>query len=288
MAKTPAISVVIPCYNGGRDLPGALDSVRAQTFSNYEIIVVDDGSTDPETGRILDGLGESIRLIRQPNRGLPAARNAGVAVATGDYILPLDCDDRLAPDFLEKTLLLMRRHPKAGFAFTYLRLSGDKHGILRKNYNFFVQLFLNQLPYCMLIRREVLVTAGAYDESLREGYEDWEFNIRLGRHGYGGVLVPEALFHYRVSESGMLKSLSNKRHAELWGAIQGRHKDLYTPAALYRCWKEWRRAPMPYPAPLLAGFWLLHRCVPASVFNKIFADLLGRGAAARLDAPDGA
>jgi len=92
------VSVIIPCYNQGQYLTESIGSVLASDHQKIEIIVVDDGSTDPETCRILGGLDyPKTRLIRRENGGLAAARNSGIAAAQGRYILPLDADDRIGP-----------------------------------------------------------------------------------------------------------------------------------------------------------------------------------------------
>jgi glycosyltransferase involved in cell wall biosynthesis len=277
----PRVSVVIPCYNGGADLPGAIESVRGQTMADFEILVVDDGSTDPETVRVLADLDSKLRVIRQDNRGLPAARNAGFKAARGAFLLPLDCDDRLEPTFLAETLAALERAPDAGFAFAQMRLTGDLAGTTRKAYDPFVQLFLNQLPYCLLMRRALWAMSGGYDESMRAGYEDWEFNIRLAALGHRGVAIDKPLFVYRTSAAGMLNSLSRRRHAELWRMIQLRHPDRYRWGALWRLWRASRFPPLPYPAPLLVGLWLAHRLLPDPAFNALYARLLAFSASRR-------
>ncbi len=282
------VSVVIPCYNGGALLPRALASVDGQSFRDFEIIVVDDGSDDRETLEVLAGLGSAVRLVRQENRGLAAARNAGMAAARGTYVLPLDCDDELDPSFMEKMVRTLQSRPDAAFAFSHLRLTGDKSGVLRKDYNLFTQRFLNQLPYCFLLRREAWLEAGGYDETMRLGYEDWEFNIRLGGRGCIGVVVPEPLFRYRVSGGGMLQSLSNRLHGQLWRDIRRRNPDLYGARALFAAWRRWRKAPMAYPAWALVGLLMAHGLLPDSIFNRLFTLLLGFSASARTDAAGGA
>lgn len=284
MSAPAKVSVVIPCYNGGAFLPGALASLDGQSFRDFEIIVVDDGSDDRETLGVLAGLGSAARLVRQENRGLAAARNAGMAAARGTYLLPLDCDDELEPSFMEKTVRSLEQRPDAAFAFSHLRLTGEKSGVLRKEYNDFTQRFLNQLPYCLLLRREAWLEAGGYDETMRLGYEDWEFNIRLGGRGCIGVVVPEPLFRYRVSGGGMLQSLSNRLHGQLWRDIRRRNPDLYGLPALFDAWRRWRHAPAAYPAWALAGLLMAHFVLPDWVFNRLFASLLGFSASARADA----
>ncbi len=269
MTADPVISIVIPCYNSGATLPQTLDSLRAQSLPPREIIVVDDGSTDAATVSLLDSLAD-VRLLRQPNRGLPAARNAGFAAASGTFVLPLDAADWLEPDALEKLLAALRRHPEAAFAFSHIRLEGECRGVLEKHYNFFEQLFLNQMPYCILIRRATWAAAGGYDETMRRGYEDWEFNIRLGARGDFGVVVPEPLFHYRVTSGGMLLSKSRNLHGGLWAEVQARNPATYAWPTLWTLWRIWRRRPSTYPLFPFFPWLLLHRTLPDAAFQAIF------------------
>lgn len=273
MTADPSISIVIPCYNSGATLPQTLASLRAQSLPPREVIVVDDGSTDPATVALLDSLAD-VRLVRQPNRGLPAARNAGFAAASGTFVLPLDADDWLEPDTLEKLLAALRRHPEAAFAFSHIRLEGECRGVLEKHYNFFEQLFLNQMPYCILIRRATWAAVGGYDETMRRGYEDWEFNIRLGARGNFGVVVPEPLFHYRVTSGGMLLSKSRHLHGGLWAEVQARNPATYAWPTVWTLWRIWRRRPSTYPLCLFFPWLLLHRMLPDAAFQAIFRVLV--------------
>lgn len=269
----PRVSVVIPCYNTPSFLGQAIDSVRAQTYPDIEIIVVDDGSNDPETIASLDRLGSDVLLIRQENRGLPAARNVGFVAAKGDFILPLDADDWLEPTFVEKLVGLLVQRPELAFTFSYIRMRGEGYGVLHKNYNFFEQLFFNQLPYCLMLRKAAWQEAGGYDESMRKGYEDWEFNIRLGCLGFFGAVVPEPLFNYRIAQSGMLLSTSSKIHGELWEIIRKKHQKLYGIASLFRLWSVWRRQPSTYPLWLYPMWLIVAKLLPRKAFASIFSFL---------------
>ncbi|MBI4969664.1 MAG: glycosyltransferase family 2 protein [Rhodospirillales bacterium] len=277
----PRVSIVIPCFNGGADLAETLASLEAQTYRNFEVLIVDDGSTDPATIAYLDSLPSPYRVLRQANHGLPAARNAGLRAAQGRFLLPLDCDDLLAPEFLRLCLAALESNPDAGFAFTQMRLIGELKGVTRKRYNPFAQLFLNQLPYCLFLRHEAWEQAGGYDETMRQGYEDWEFNIRLAKHGFHGVALDPALFVYRVRAGGMLNSVSRSRHAALWRLIQRKHPDLYRLRALRELRRAWNRTPLPYPAPLLFALLAAHRLLPGSIFNLLYSKLLTFSAARR-------
>ncbi len=277
------ISVILPCFNSHQHLQQTLDSLRAQTFRDFEIILVDDGSNDPDTVSFLDNMGDDIRMIRQMNMGLPAARNTAIRHAQGKYILPLDCDDWLAPEYLQTAYDLIIQQPEKTFVYSHLAVFGDVKGVLIKNYNFFEQLFLNQLPYCLLMPRSAWQELGGYDESMRKGYEDWEFNIRLGRHGYYGVAMPEAMFHYRVSKSGMLKSISRSKHGYLWRSIQKKNPKAYSVLRLLKTWSQWRHKPASYPLGLYFGWIMLHRLLPNALFARLFEKLMPLSHSARVD-----
>lgn len=270
-SRPPLVSVILPCYNAHRFLGQALASVRMQTFRDYETIVIDDGSTEPETRRFLEQLPADVRVVHQENRGLSGARNTGFREARGHFVLPLDCDDWIEPGFLEKLLAALSADDSdSTFVFSHIALEGDKAGILKKQFNLFEQLCANQLPYCLLLSRSLWLRVGGYDEGMRQGAEDWEFNIRLALSGAHAVIVPEALFHYRVSSGGMLLSISRQRHHHLWGTIQRKHADAYRATSLFRLWRTWRRMPSARPlwhyVPLLAA----HRLLPQSLFQWIF------------------
>lgn len=271
----PLVSVILPCYNAHRFLGQALESVRAQTFCDYETIVIDDGSTEPETLQFLEQLPPDVRVVHQENRGLSGARNTGFREARGRYVLPLDCDDWIGPRFLEKLLAaLSAEDPDNTFACCHIALEGDKAGTLPKQFNLFEQLCANQLPYCLLLSRALWLRVGGYDEGMRQGAEDWEFNIRLSLSGAHAVVVPEALFHYRVSSSGMLLSISRQRHHLLWGTIQRKHADAYRPGALFRLWRIWRHRPSTHPLWHYVPLLVAHRLLPQRLFQWLFSQAM--------------
>ncbi len=274
MPGCPKVSVILPCYNAHLYLDCALQSVRAQTFEDLEIVIVDDGSSDPATIEFLEKLPDDIRIVRQKNLGLPGARNSGFLAARGEYVLPLDCDDWIAPTFLEKTLALLEASPDVAFVCTHMTMEGELKGVLKKSYNFLEQLFFNQLPYSLVVPKRLWEEVGGYDLSMRKGYEDWEFNIRLGERGYHGVVLPEPLFHYRILSGGMLKSISNHSHSQLWALIRERHPQLYTYSGLFRTWKAWRGQPATYPAYLLFSWYIVNKILPDRMCNMLLRHLL--------------
>ncbi len=268
----PLISVVVPCFNTHAFLARTIASVAAQTHPNLEVTVVDDGSSDPDTLAAFDALPPGTGLIRQPNGGLPSARNTGIRAARGTFILPLDSDDWLEPDAVEKLLRALTGTPGAVAAFADIDMEHGASGVLSKEFNYFEQLFFNQLPYCMLYRKSDWERIGGYDETMRRGYEDWDFNIRLCREGVA-VRVGEPLFHYRVSDSGMLISQSNRAHVALWQSIQRKNADLYRMANLVRLWRRWRSAPSTYPLVMHLVWYGVTKLLPTSLSNRLFAFL---------------
>lgn len=266
------VTVVIPCFNSGATLPQTVESVKDQTYENIEIIVVDDGSTDILTSDVINCL-DGVRVIRQENAGLPAARNVGFSEAQGEYVFPLDADDWLENDAIATLANALSAQREVSFVFSHIQLEGEAKGILIKSYNFFEQLFLNQIPYAILIRRSTWTDIGGYDESMRKGYEDWEFNIRMGTHGHHGVVVPKPLFHYRVSSHGMLLARSNKLHGELWTDIKRKHKSTYRFNNLIKVWQSWRVKASTYPLYFYFLWSLAHRVLPVKIFTTLFRTL---------------
>ncbi|PWB59710.1 MAG: glycosyltransferase family 2 protein [Bradyrhizobiaceae bacterium] len=269
--NAPAVSVVVPCYNAGRYLDALLASLSAQTFRDFETVIVDDGSTDAVTREKLAAIESGIRVVRQQNRGLSGARNTGFREARGNHVLPLDCDDQLDPAFLAETHAALAAAPSdVGFAFTHMRLVGARTGVRPCRFDRFDQLFINDLPYGMLIRRSAWEAVGGYDEDMREGYEDWEFNIRLAAAGYRGLEVAKPLLVYTVNPGGMLLSISIPRHGTLWRRIRAKHRDLFRPTGLWSLWRA--RGDTGGRVSLAAGaaLLLLAKTLPERWFGRLF------------------
>jgi glycosyltransferase involved in cell wall biosynthesis len=231
--------VVIPCHDQGRYVGEALASVQAQTHPAIEVVVVDDGSTD-ETPEVLRQVRDPrLRVLTQGNRGLPAARNAGIALARGDYFLPLDADDRIEPTMIEACLRVLEARPRLGFAFTHLRLFGEEQGVYKQPpYNFYRQLLSNGVSVCALVRKQAWVEAGGYNEAMILGAADWDFWIACGERGWHGALVPEPLFCYRVRQ-GSMYSRTRQRLEQCRQMIHDQHPELFSKEGLARVQRAW-------------------------------------------------
>lgn len=268
--RIPAVSVVVPCYNGGRFIDRLLASLAAQTYRDFEIIIVDDGSTDQFTTKKFASLPPSVRVLRQENLGLSGARNSGFRAARAGLVLPLDCDDTIEPTFLAETVpLLKAAAPDVGFVFTNVRLVGARTGIGELYFNPFDLLFGNQLVSCTLVRKSAWQAAGAYDETMCDGYEDWEFAIRIVRHGFRGVGVPKPLFNYLISGDGMMMNRSSRMHGALWRQIRIRHTESYRLPALLRLWWKTRQQPGKIRLPFALALLTMANVLPETWFNGI-------------------
>jgi len=221
------VSIVIPAYNPASYLMEAIASASAQTHRKLEIILVNDGSDLPESLAILKQASNLVSTyVEQPNRGLGAARNAGLGAAHGEYVVPLDADDLLDSAYVAECLAALR-DSDAAFAYTDFQVFGTQNYRQRPGeYNLYRLLDRNYLTYAALIRRTAWAEARGYDESMRLGYEDWELWLHLGSLGRFGHYVPEALFRYR-KHGVSLYDTARARHAEIVAHIEGRHPELY-------------------------------------------------------------
>ena len=156
-----SVSIIIPCYNQATYLPQAVDSALAQTYDNVEVIVVNDGSTDGTQG-VATGYGEKVKVVSQENMGLSYARNAGINASSADFILPLDADDWIDPNYLSKTTPLMQ--DRVGIVGTHAACFGIRDYVWNTFAPTLDQIKQdNSIPVCSLIRRDALQEAGWYN-----------------------------------------------------------------------------------------------------------------------------
>jgi glycosyltransferase involved in cell wall biosynthesis/GT2 family glycosyltransferase len=236
------VSIIIPCHNPDTSIFETIASARAQRYSQVEIILTNDGSNTLESKAVLNRAARQVdRYIEQPNRGVSAARNAAIQAASGSFIVPLDCQDILDPDFVAACLRALKDRPKAAFVYTDYRVFGDLHYTERlPDYNFYELLDKNTLPYAGLFRREDWAASGGYDELLF-GHEDWEFWIRLGACGRFGYHLDRVLWAYR-KHGRSLSDLAREHHDELVARIRSKHRELYSWAGYASVKSRWKPA----------------------------------------------
>ncbi|MGY0061591.1 glycosyltransferase family 2 protein [Streptomyces sp. LZ34] len=239
----PLVSVVIPCHDYAHYLPQAVGSVLAQTCPDWELVVVDDGSTDDTAAvarsLIADHPDRRIRLLCQANAGVSAARNAGIAATTGRYVLPLDADDVIAPTMLERTVAVLDENPDIAIASTDVSVFTDDglpaQALELPAYD--KDLLLRRLImfYCSLYRREVWQTVGGYAEDMRAG-EDWDFWIACAEHGFTAHHLHEPLFGARNKDDGLHVEAAENDLAVRARIVAG-HPGMFKPVT-----RAWARA----------------------------------------------
>lgn len=225
-----SVSIVIPCYNHGRFLGEAVDSALAQTTPPSEVIVVDDGSTD-STPEVADGYGDSIRYFRTGNRGQQEARNLALAKAEGDFFINLDADNRLCPEYIERTLGLSKEYDAPDLAFVYTRrlFFGEREGVSgRHEFDPVALKFRNYIDMCSLIKMDVVKRFG-FDPAFNSGWQDFDFYLTLVENGYRGKLLDLPLVEYRIHTDSVTGRRKGKYpHLALMRKIVAKHAALYS------------------------------------------------------------
>lgn len=194
------VSIIIPCYNAGDLLNEAVESALAQTWQDLEIVIVDDGSTDPVTQKIIEQAAwPRTRVVRQANAGPSAARNRAIEMATGQYILPLDADDTIEPEYVAKAVAILDARPEVGVVYCKARKFGAEEGPWNLPAYSLQELVIDNVIFVTaLYRKADWVGVGGYNEQLRHGVEDYEFWVKIVHLGRQVVQLDECLFNYRI------------------------------------------------------------------------------------------
>jgi glycosyltransferase involved in cell wall biosynthesis/peptidoglycan/xylan/chitin deacetylase (PgdA/CDA1 family) len=231
-ATNPTVSVIIPCYNLGAYLDQAVQSVLDQTFQDFEIIIIDDGSTDPVTRHLFTSYRRpKTRILRTANQGLAKARNLGIEEARGYYVSCLDADDLLEPDFLQRTVEVLGADQSLAFVSCWLKAFGDLNFKWSPNSCDFPWLLAEDtVCTAALTRRAALVEVGGFDAGMPlPGYEDWDLAISLVERGLRGTVIPEYLFRYRIRKGSMSSSCTEPgNHALLMRYLVEKHAESYS------------------------------------------------------------
>lgn len=257
MAK---ISVIIPCYNQGAYLDEAVDSVLCQTYRDFEIIIVNDGSTDAATNALLaDFRRPNTRVLRTANQGLAEARNTGIREACGEFVLPLDADDRIGADYLEKGVAALVADPDAGIVYCLAETFGARIGPWPAPAYSLRRMLMGNLIFCSaLFRRGDWERVGGYNRNMAAGWEDWDFWLSLIGLGRKVVRLPETLFFYRVKQGSMAASMDAAKKTEMHLRIMRNHPDLFGEAA----------------RPLLAWYYRITGSRPYRLLKRLRLSLL--------------
>ncbi|OIP68189.1 MAG: glycosyl transferase family A, partial [Oscillatoriales cyanobacterium CG2_30_40_61] len=211
------ISVIIPVYNGEKTIKETILSVLNQTFENWELIIINDGSTDSTIEIIAQIQNTKIRVFNCENAGLAKSRNRGIDHSQGEYISFLDADDLWTPDKLEAQFQALQENPEAMVAYSWTDYIDQSSQFLHSgrhitiNGNIYQHLLVNNFlenGSNPLIRKQALNQVGKFDTSLKAG-EDWDMWLRLAVH-YQFVAVPLPQILYRVSADSMSSQIKNQ------------------------------------------------------------------------------
>ena len=264
MSTLSDVAVIVPCFNHGEFVGEAVRSALDQSAGRPQVVVVDDGSTEPQTIAAIEALPAEVEKIRQDNAGRSAARNAGAAATDAKFLLMLDADDRLPADSLGRLHDALAADPKAGFAYGRLRYFGAWSAEIDfPDFDPF-KLLYRSIAWMGLVRREAFEQAGGFDTSLA-GYEDWDLVLGMVENGWGAAQLDDVVLEYRRHSASMLESDRANYHAN-YRALRRKH------AALFDRARELGRESELSPLGRLTyrTFWAW-RPVPARIERAIYA-----------------
>lgn len=226
------VSVVIPCFNQSGFLLDAIESVMNSTYKNIEVIVVNDGSTDKSPDEISNLLSpfENIVLINQQNSGVCVARNNGITKASGEYILPLDADDKIAETYIEKAISILENNPDIGIVYCEAEFFGNDKN---KKWNLkpatlYNMLIQNRIFPSGVYRKSKFLEVRGYKKEMELGCEDWDFWLSIIETGSKIYQLPEVLFYYRKQQNKRTKrSLKPLNYLKIRLNMIKFHKNLY-------------------------------------------------------------
>ena len=210
----PKISIVVPCYNHGKYVMDTINSVeKIEDKSLYELIIVNDGSTDEYTNTKLKELQQAgYHVVFQQNKGLAETRNVAIRLARAEYILPLDADNMIEPEYVYQAIEIMDRDKSISVVYSDGQFFGDETGTKwQREYNLQKLMLHNTIDACAAFRKEVWESVNGYDPNMKYGLEDWEFWLHASFKGFKFHYINKNLFYYRVLHQSMIKNLNDSK-----------------------------------------------------------------------------
>jgi glycosyltransferase involved in cell wall biosynthesis len=208
------LSVIIPCFNHGEYIHDALDSIaQSDSDSICEVIIINDGSTDSRTNEILNQINiNGVRVINKENGGLASARNRGIEESNSDYLLMLDSDNKITPDFITSFKTLIAENVDFDMLHGDAVFFGERYGIFKAGpLNIFKIFQNNYIDACTILRKQCLIELGKYDGSMPYmGWEDWDLWIRMALQNKKTIYVDKIFFHYRYLNNSMIRTIGHK------------------------------------------------------------------------------
>lgn len=228
MENRPLVSIIIPCYNSESYIEETIHSVLESTYRNIEIIIVNDGSTDNSEliVRNISATHSNIFLLSQVNSGPAAARNNGIKNAKGEYILPLDADDLIGNEYLEKAVDVLAKNEHIKIVYCEAEFFGERCGKWNLPSFRIEKLAIDNMIFCSaLYRKKDWLQAGGYDERMTWGWEDWEFWISMLKNGGDAYRLPFVGFKYRVRKNSRRKSTNKAAKKRTIALINEKHPE---------------------------------------------------------------
>jgi glycosyltransferase involved in cell wall biosynthesis len=227
MAK---VSVIIPCYNQAVYLPETLHSVLDQTYSDWECIIVDDGSPDHTSGVAQEWTQKDVRFkyLKKPNGGVSDARNAGIRNATGEYILPLDSDDKISKDYMREAVAVLDADPEVRLVYSRARFFGVVNRKWRTADYSYKEIIMKNMIFCSAFyRKKDFDKTNGYNTSMITGWEDWDFWIDFLNEKSKVVRLDACHFFYRRKNASRNKSLTREQKERLYLQLFNNHREIY-------------------------------------------------------------
>lgn len=227
------ISVIIPAYQQAEYLHEAIESAYNQSVSAHEIIVINDGSTD-NTKEIAERymfkqfplIESPVRVINQVNKGLPSARNTGIMASSGDYVLPLDADDILKENAIEKIISAINQTGADIIAPSFETFGKTISTVVLQPPTLEDFKTANRIGYFSAVKRSALIEVGGYNPKMRWGWEDYDLHLDLLKRGKSLCIVQDPLVMYRTKDISMITS-ANAHSEELWAQMKKNHPTLW-------------------------------------------------------------
>lgn len=225
------LSIIIPCYNGEATLDETLESVFNQDFQDWEAIIVNDGSTD-KTEVIAQNWVERddrFRYYKKTNEGLGKTRNYGITIAKADYILPLDADNVLMPQFTKDAVAILDKNNSIGVVHGDAIFIGEKTGIWQIGaFDMQKMLLDNYIDACAVYRKSLWELVGGYEINLPfDGLEDWDLWLAFGALKVEFYYLRQITFKYRVSKNSMIKRYTQEMKSISRSFVAKKYSDLY-------------------------------------------------------------
>jgi len=224
------VSVIIPCYNYARFISETLQCVLVQSYTNWECIIINDGSIDNTEEIVLQWTKKDQRFIyfSKENSGVSDTRNLGIRNSKGIYILPLDADDKISKTYIEEAVQILDSNNEITVVYSEAEFFGAQTGKWKLPDFSYDELLSRNIVFCSAIfRKEMFDKTPGYNTNMHAGLEDWDFWLTFMEHSATFYKLPKIHFYYRINENSRNQSIDADNLQSLYKQIYLNHFDLY-------------------------------------------------------------